>query len=167
MEIISEKQAGFCYWSALHLWMLDCHIVEGTVNADRFEEFVEKSLLPHLCPFNGINLQSVVVMDNCSIHHVERVVELIESTGALVIFLPPYSPDFNPVEEAFAKVKAYLKANEMVVQATDITEMVHADGIRYYHTGGLFRVDRTPWLLKHSHVHGNLHISLYSITQLC
>jgi len=105
--------------------MLDCHIVEGTVNADRFEEFVERSLLPHLCPFNGINPQSVVVMDNCSIHHVERVVELIESTGALVIFLPPYSPDFNPIMEAFAKVKAYLKANEMVVQVTDdITEMV-------------------------------------------
>jgi len=85
-----------------------------------------KSLLRNLYyPFNSINPQSVVVMDNWSIHPVERVVELIESTGALVIFLPPYSPDFNPIEEAFAKAKAYLKANEMVVQATDdISEMV-------------------------------------------
>ena len=67
--------------------MLDCHIVEGTVNADRFEEFVEKSLLPHLHPLNGIDPHSVVVMDNCSIHHVERIIELIETTGALVIFV--------------------------------------------------------------------------------
>ena len=85
-----------------------------------------KNLLRNLYyPFNGIDPHSVVVMDNCSIHHVERIVELIATTGALVIFLPPYSPDFNAIEEAFAKVKAYLKANEMAVQATDdITEMV-------------------------------------------
>jgi len=48
--------------------MLDCHIVAGSVNADRFEEFIEQSLLPHLMPFNGINPHSIVVLDNCSIH---------------------------------------------------------------------------------------------------
>ena len=105
--------------------MLGCHMVEGSVNADTFEEFIEKSLLPNLCPFNGTNPHSVVVMDNCSIHHVERVIKLIESTGSLVVFLPPYSPDLNPIELAFAHVKAYLKANEMMLQATnEITEMV-------------------------------------------
>ena len=66
-----------------------------------------------------------MVMDNCSIHHVERIIKLIESTGSLVVFLPPYSPDLNPIELAFAHVKAYLKANEMMLQATnDIGEMV-------------------------------------------
>ena len=52
-----------------------------------------KSLLsPNLCPFNGTNPYSVVVMDNCSIHHVEKVIKLIGMTGSLVVFLPPYSP---------------------------------------------------------------------------
>ena len=52
------------------------------------------------------------------------------------------------IEEAFAKVKAYLKANEMAVQATDDITENGVDGIRYYHTGRLFRVDRTLWLFK-------------------
>ena len=89
--------------------MLGCHMVEGSVNADTFEEFIEKSLLPNLCPFNGTNPHSVVVMDNCSIHHVERVIKLTESTGSLVVFLPPYSPDLNPIELAFAHVRRTLK----------------------------------------------------------
>ena len=75
--------------------MLGCHMVEGSVKADTFEEFIEKSPFPNLCPFNGTNPHSVVVMDNCS------VMKLIESTGSLVVFLPTYSPDLNPIELAF------------------------------------------------------------------
>ena len=56
-------------------------------------------------PFNGVNKHSVVVLDNCSVHHMEGVVAMIEEAGAIVHFLPPYSPDFNPIEETFAKVK--------------------------------------------------------------
>ena len=99
--------------------ILDCHIVEGSVNADTFEDFIEKSLLPHLLPFNGSNPNSIVVLDNCSIHHVDHIVELLESTGILVIFLPPYSPDLNPIEEAFSKVKACLRENELALQVMD------------------------------------------------
>lgn len=99
--------------------ILDCHIVAGTVNADSFEEFVEQSLLPHLMPFNGTNPHSIVVLDNCSIHHVEHIVNLIESMGVLVLFLPPYSPDMMPIESAFSKVKSFLKANEIAMEAYD------------------------------------------------
>ena len=64
--------------------------------------------------FNGTNDRSIVVMDNASVHHVDRVVATIQQTGALVRFLPPYySPDLNPIKEVFAKVKSYLKANEV------------------------------------------------------
>ena len=72
-------------------------------------------------PFDGDNPNSIVILDNESIHHAGDSVQLIESIGALVIFLPPYSPDMNPIEEMFSCVK-YLKANEAVLQVTDDIE---------------------------------------------
>ena len=48
--------------------------------------------------------QSIVVMDNASIHHVDGIVDMIQEVGAMVMFLPPYSPDFNPIEELFQMV---------------------------------------------------------------
>ena len=51
-------------------------------------------------------------MDNASIHHVDSVVACINSIGALVRFLPPYSPDFNPIESVFGEVKQYLQSND-------------------------------------------------------
>ena len=71
-------------------------------------------------PFDGRNPHSVVVMDNCSIHHVRGVVTSIQDIGAMVHFLPPYSPvgDFNPIEELFAKVKMELKSKESQMQNT-------------------------------------------------
>ncbi|KAK3741926.1 hypothetical protein QZH41_010680, partial [Actinostola sp. cb2023] len=76
-----------------------------SVNAEKFVKFLEYELLPILQPYNGINPDSVVIMDNACIHHVRRVRRLITQTGARLIFLPPYSPDLNPIEEAFSKVK--------------------------------------------------------------
>ena len=59
---------------------------------------------------------SVVIMDNCSIHHVAEVKDLIEDGGILVLFLPPYSPDYNPIEELFSYLKYYLKEHEDLIQ---------------------------------------------------
>ena len=95
--------------------MLDCRLVQGGVDAMEFKEFVEKCLLRHLMPFDGINPHSNVIMDNASIHHAGNSIELIESMGALVLFVPPYSPDLNAIEEAFSSIKAYMKANEEVL----------------------------------------------------
>ena len=55
-------------------------------------------------------------MDNASIHHVQSTIDLIESVGSRVIFLPPYSPDLNPLEQVFGTVKAILKENDNVIQ---------------------------------------------------
>lgn len=95
--------------------ILDCYTTTGSVTSEKFEEFISESLVGVLQPFDGISPNSVVVLDNASIHHVDRVVHLIQSTGALIQFLPPYSPDLNPIEEAFSKLKSTMKANEMVV----------------------------------------------------
>ena len=82
----------------------------GTVNAD----FVRGSLIPNMHPFDGTSSKSIAILDNCSIHHVPEVVQLFEDAGILVIFLPPYSPDYNPIEETFSYIKYYLKQHELL-----------------------------------------------------
>ena len=89
--------------------LLDVDVVKGTIDGERFYDYVQKHLLLHLMPFNGVNPHSVVVLNNCSIHHIEGIALMIEEVGTLVHFLPPYSPDFNPIEETFSKVKAEMK----------------------------------------------------------
>ena len=91
--------------------LLDVKVVTGATNGDVFYSFVEEHLLPCLLPFDGINPHSVVIMDNCSIHHVSGIVQMIEEVGSVVHFLPPYSPDFMPIELAFSKVKTALKTD--------------------------------------------------------
>ena len=106
--------------------MIDVSISTGTTNGDEFYTFVEKVLLPNLQPFNGINPHSVVIMDNCSIHHVPETVSMIEEVGAMVHFLPPYSPDLNPIEEAFSKVKSEIKNLEGIMPTYDIETIMTA-----------------------------------------
>jgi transposase len=80
--------------------------VEGATTAAVFETYVERVLSPMLRP------GQVVVMDNLTAHKGGRVRELIEERGRELIYLPPYSPDFNPIEEAFAKIKSLLRKAE-------------------------------------------------------
>ena len=94
--------------------VVDVKFVHGSVDGDTFADFVELSLMPHLLPFNGINHNSVVVMDNASIHYNARVERLISSVGALLVHLPPYCPDLNPIEGSFSAVKSFLKAHEVI-----------------------------------------------------
>jgi transposase len=82
-------------------------VVEGSTNRTVFETYLEDVLCPTLK--RG---QVVVVMDNLSSHKGERVRELIEGKGCELIYLPPYSPDFNPLEQAFSKLKSYLYLRE-------------------------------------------------------
>ena len=94
--------------------MQDVQQVEGTVNGEKFDDFVINTLIPILNPFDGNINHSVVIMDNCAIHHLDQVVNLIE-TGAKtkVIFQPPYSPDLMPLEEVCSEVKSIMKANDV------------------------------------------------------
>ena len=94
----------------------DVVLAEGSVNGEVFADFIKDSLVPILQPFNCCNPDSIVVMDNASIHHVDEVAELIIQTGGLLHFLPPYSPDLNPVEQVFSNVKAIMKENDQLFQ---------------------------------------------------
>jgi len=77
--------------------------VEGLTTKEVFEAYVEHFLVP------ALREGQVVVMDNLSAHKGERVRDLIEDKGCALLYLPPYSPDYNPIEEAFSKVKRFLR----------------------------------------------------------
>jgi transposase len=77
--------------------------VEGATTAQVFEVYIEKVLVPSL------RAGQIVVMDNLGAHKPRRVRELIEGRGCELLYLPAYSPDFNPIEEAFSKVKGILR----------------------------------------------------------
>lgn len=83
---------------------------KDSVSAEVFADFIRGNLVPQMRAFDEESPTSVVVMDNCSIHHTELVLDLLKEAGIVVIFLPPYSPDYNPIELlVFAYIKAYLK----------------------------------------------------------
>jgi transposase len=91
--------------AALGLTGMRCStVVDGAVNGDVFEAFVEQVLVPELRPGD------VVILDNLSSHKRPRIRELVESAGARLVFLPPYSPDLNPIELIFAKIKQSLRS---------------------------------------------------------
>ncbi len=88
---------------------IDCHgsrasmITNGPINSWVFEAYVDWLLAPALRPGD------IVIMDNLSSHKNPMALEKIRTTGAEVRFLPPYSPDFNPIEQVFSKIKAHLR----------------------------------------------------------
>jgi transposase len=92
--------------------------IEGSVDGQAFLLYVEHFLCPNL------KSGQVVVMDNLQVHKTKRVRELIEGCGCQLLFLPSYSPDFNPIEEAFSKVKTLLRK----AKARSFEALVEASG---------------------------------------
>jgi transposase len=86
--------------------MSECMIIEGATTAAVFEQYIEQILAPALPP------GQIVIMDNLSCHKGEKIRQLIEARGCQVLFLPAYSPDLSPIEEAFSKLKAVLRRAE-------------------------------------------------------
>jgi transposase len=78
-------------------------VLDGPINGDLFQIYVEQVLVPDL------RRGDIVVMDNLGSHKGADVRVAIEAAGASLLYLPPYSPDFNPIEKAFAKLKAMLR----------------------------------------------------------
>jgi transposase len=89
-----------------------CLAVEGPTTKAVFEAYLERVLAPSLRP------SQVVVMDNLSSHKGSRMRELVEARGCELVYLPAYSPDLNPIEEAFAKLKALLRKAEARTRET-------------------------------------------------
>lgn len=77
--------------------------LDGAMNGAAFQAYVDQVLVPTLSP------DDIVIMDNLPAHKLAGIREAIERVDAKLLFLPPYSPDFNPIEMAFSKLKAWLK----------------------------------------------------------
>jgi transposase len=114
-----------------------CMTLEGAMNADSFYIYVKDFLLETL------NAGDIVIMDNLSSHKSIRVLELIESVGARVDFLPAYSPDLNPIELMWSKVKSILRKLEArnpedLVKAIGkaLGKVTHSDAIGWFNHCG-------------------------------
>ena len=95
-------------------------LLEGSMNGPAFETYVEHVLAPSL------RREDIVVMDNLSSHKHDVIRTLIEARGATVEFLPPYSPDLNPIEKCWAKVKAWLRPAKARTFATLVDALAQA-----------------------------------------
>ena len=83
--------------------MIAPYVLDGAVNAQLFVAYVEQVLVPTL------QRDDIVIMDNLPVHKVPAVRRAIEAAGAQLLFLPPYSPDLNPIEMVFSKMKSVLR----------------------------------------------------------
>ena len=116
----------------------------GTVPREVFEKWVEECLVPVLGNFEMNEPRSVVLLDNASTHNSDKVVQMIEATGAMIQFTAPFSPDLNPIENYFSLYKKYLKrhsdemANDWEVVHFRALRCVKRDqGIKYYRRCGV------------------------------
>jgi transposase len=108
--------------------------LEGSVDTEVFETFVKQTLVPTLRP------GQIVITDNYKIHKSDRTQHLIEACGCQLIFLPTYSPDLNPIELAFSKIKAFVRtAKALTLHALDTAIARAASSITLQDILGWFR----------------------------
>ena len=102
-------------------------VLDGPMNGEAFLAYVEQALVPELRP------RDLVIMDNLPAHKVAGVSQAIEATGAILLYLPPYSPDFNPIENAFAKLKAHVR--KAAARTVEALEAAVASALRTFEPG--------------------------------
>jgi len=112
MSCCSESTLHLSLIGALGLrGMVATMSVEGAVDTDAFEAFVEQVLVPTLQPGD------IVLLDNLKVHRVSNIEQVVRAVGGEVIFLPPYSPDFSPIEPCWSKLKTFLRGCAARTQA--------------------------------------------------
>lgn len=114
--------------------------LQGAMDRDAFEVFVAQVLVPSLSP------GQTVIWDNLSVHKSATAQHLIEATGCQVRFLPPYSPDFAPIEHAFSKLKTFLRRTQARTRAAlddaitaGLARITAADARAWFHHCGYHR----------------------------
>jgi len=118
--------------------------LEGALNSDAFAAYVQHILIPTLRP------GQVVILDNLSVHHRVDIRTMVEQAGCTLVFLPSYSPDFNPIEQAFSTLKTLLRRAQARTQealeaaiAAALAAISPGDATSFYHDAG-YQVARQP-----------------------
>ena len=111
----------------------------GTIDRDRFKLWIRTHLCPVLGSYDRMEARSVVVLDNASIHHDDEIVNMIEDTGAKVIYSAPFSPDLNPIEYMFAQYKKALKKYVYNAYVGTSAHMKALYSVTPRHAGSYFR----------------------------
>jgi len=124
-------------WSILPAYTISGYldgtiIMQGSITTEIFNEWIETVVLPHCLPWPGP--RSVIIMDNVSIHKNEQLLEVCDAAGVHVEFLPPYSPDFNPIEESFGVLKSWIKRNTILI--TDFEDFGNFLAFAVHQAGG-------------------------------
>ena len=104
--------------------LVEYELVSGTVDGEQFLQFVQCALIPQMSPFDGLTERSIAILDNCSVHHVSGVIEEFRKAGIMVLFLPPYSPDYMPIELCFSYIKYYLKCHDDLLQVVSSPKVI-------------------------------------------
>ncbi len=127
--------------------MEPCVAVEGATTKAVFKAYVEQAL-----DQEGLRVGQVVVLDNLAAHKGESVRELVEGRGCELMYLPPYSPDLNPIEEAFSKIEALLRRAGARTRGAPVEAMgralsaITAGDVRgFFEHCGYRQVGRPPW----------------------
>jgi transposase len=107
-----------------------CMAVDGATDTEVFRAYVQEVLCPTL------RTGDVVIMDNLSPHKSTQTIELIQQVGAQVLFLPPYSPDLNPVEKMWSKLKEFLRSKE----ARSLPTLIEARGKAFPQSSSVFKI---------------------------
>ena len=140
------------HWkTSTFLAALRCHgltapcVIDGPINGETFQAYVEQILVPTLAEGD------VVIMDNLGSHKADKIRQMIEAVGAKLIYLPPYSPDLNPIEQLFAKLKALLRKTAARSLSTlwaavgDVLPFFSsAECANYFDNAGYILPDRNP-----------------------
>lgn len=100
-------------------------VVENAFTADLFNLAIETEVLPYVGSFAHSECRSVIVLDNCAIHN-QATIKLIQSKGGIIVFLPPYCPDLNPIELAFNQMKKWLMTNQDIAMQMPKVALIHA-----------------------------------------
>ena len=107
--------------------VLALEVKSESVNGETFFDFIRGTLIPRMQPFDGQSTNSILVLDNCTVHRINEVREVLQHAGIITLFLPPYSPDLNPIEELFSYVKQYLRRHdELLSSISNPTTVIEA-----------------------------------------
>jgi transposase len=104
---VADADSSLTFIAALRVDCVDAPcVIDGPINGELFALYVKEILVPTLAKGD------VVILDNLAVHKSEKAAQYLRQRGAWFLFLPPYSPDMNPIEQAFAKIKAHLRKAE-------------------------------------------------------